>query len=289
MATYNINVPSKALTPIPEAVSRGIDSDLSRLKSQYGSIISEAAKNSNIPEELLTSFVLFLSNGQNNAPWQSADGLIRSGLFSLSNKVGKGVLATELALGRMSEAEKKYLRESGDTNLNNFLSDTKAPTWGIDEHWKSAFNTGVVRLSDKSSPINWQNPKIAIQTGAIWIGQVWDKIAEQSSKPLDKVIVTIFLPYGLTAQAGSQKFMFSNPFFMGSSFVQNRRWDVDYADTNEATGKFWLPNVSSSGDTTKGFSQKNTSNIINPKGGDVRSVIYKIMAKNGSLDRLVNK
>lgn len=289
MATFNINVPSRALTPINPTTSQSINSDLSKLKTQYGSIISEAAKNSNIPEELLYSFVLFLSNGQNNAPFTSADGLNRSGLFSLSNKVGKGILANEVGMKRLSEAERKYLRESGDLNLTNFLADKKESTWGLDEYAPSAFNTGVTRLSDTAKPINWQNPRIAIQTGAIWIGQVWDKIAEQSNKPLDKVIVTIFLPYGLTSQAGTQRTQFGNPFFMGSSFVQNRSWNVDYSDTNEVTGKFWLPATTGFGDTTKGFSQKNTANIINPKGGDVRSVIYKIMAKNGSLDQLVNK
>ena len=301
MATFNINVPSRTLAPVPAAESSAIARALSPIKSNYDDIITDAAKNSNIPKELLYSFILFLSNGQNNAPWKSADGQIRSGLFSLSNTVGKTILSTELTKGRMSEAEKNYLRSANDGNLNTFIADKDKvdpiTRSSVNKHWSSNYYPTTGELSDTGFPINWQNPKIAIQTGAIWIGQAWDYVSQFTNKPLDKVILMIFLPWGLDVQDGKWKITSAydmkrrtgeNLPVVGSPFVQ-RMMKTDLTDPKQTTGSRWLPNITASGDVTKGYSQKNTTNIINPKGGDIRTVLSNIMGANGSLDLLVNK
>jgi hypothetical protein len=299
MAVFNISVPSRSLAPVPAAESSAIARGLSPIKSNYDDIITEAAKNSNIPKELLYSFILFLSNGQNNAPWQSADGQVRSGLFSLSNLVGKHVLASELYRNRMSEAEKNYLRSAKDENLNTFIADkdkvTVTDRSNVNKHWSANYYPTTGELSDRTIPINWQNPKIAIQTGAIWIGQSWDYVSQFTSKPLDKVILMTFLPWGLNVQDGKWSIKSAYDIkrsgelpTVGSPFVK-RMMNTDLTNPKETTGIKWLPNITKSGDTTKGFSQKNTTNIINPKGGDIRTVLSNIMGANGSLDLLVNK
>ncbi len=283
MADFQINIPNKNLVENSIGERNELATTINSMKSKYSNIVNEVAANSNIPAELIYSFMAALSNGKNNKPFMTGDRLIRSGLFSLSNKVGKGILATEKANGRMNAAETAFLQGAGDATLSHFLDDDKLPTDTLNKHWKSAAGTGVDRISDNTNPVDWTNPKIAIQTGAIWIGQVWDKFSEQTKSPLDKVIVTILLPYGLYWQAGQRTTIFGSGWLMGSSIAKRNDWNTDYT-THGQKGGVWLANDNRAITVYGAAHQRNSSHIINPKGGFVGDSIKNIMGKNGLLD-----
>lgn len=310
MATFDIKVPNKNFTELQTYIGNELATGVNGLKAKYGTIVDEVAANSNIPAALLYSFMMVLSNGKNNSAWVSSDTHTRSGLFSLSDKVGKEVLARERAKGRMNDAELAFLRGAGDANLNIFLGDEKpSGSQNANKWWKSAASVGINRISKTSQviPINWTNPKIAIQTGAIWIGQVWDEISQYDKRtPLDKVIITITMPYGSQIQAGTKKFYINattGGYMSGSQIVKHRPFNTDYTTgTTEKKGNkifrtpsVWLPAGTGYEDKSwesghiMGSSlpvQKGSSAIINPRGGSVGWAMNLIMAKGGLLEKM---
>jgi hypothetical protein len=311
MANFNIKVPEKNYSALANFIQSNAQTKLAALKTSYGTIVDEVAANSNVPAELLYSFMMILSNGVNEPAFQSADGQIRSGLFSLSNKVGKEVLTRELAKGRMNAAEKEFLNNAGDANLKLFIGDDYPP--GVksgNKFWKnakSAFPTSISATS-KQNPINWMNAKVAIQVGALWIGQVWDEISQYTKKPLDKVIITIAMPYGSYIQKGTNNFIYERTGYMsGSSIITHRPYNTDYTTTTQKSTKsgtkeikntVWLGGGSGIEDKTweqghimggnpvTRVHPKGGQDIVNPRGGNVHWAMKIVMAPGGVLDRL---
>ena len=272
MATFNLRVPNKNLPGVGQQNYATIKTKLTGLKDTIGSIVKECSAMSNIPEELIYSFVVGLSNGLNNTAYQTRDlnpalpttfePLVRSGYFALSNKIAKIVLCHEMVGGdkrRMSTAELSYLRNA-DPVLASYLSDDKGRK-GFNEHWSSDWNAGVDKISDKINPINLLNPKISIAIGTMWIGQLWDKFSAQTSNPIDKVIISIFLPYQGKALTWNG----------ANNWVQTRDWNADYTlPKNKAK----LPGPEN---------KMASSNIINPNGGFVGESLNVILGEGGTL------
>jgi len=309
MANYSIKVPEKNYTQLASYIQAPVKTKLESLKANYGTIVDEVAANSNVPAELLYSFMMILSNGVNEQPFQSADKHIRSGLFSLSNKVGKEVLTREMAKGRMNAAEKEFLNNAGDANLKLYIGDDYPP--GVksgNKFWKNAKSgfPNAISATSKQNPINWMNSKVAIQVGALWIGQVWDKISEQTRNPLDKVIITIAMPYGSYVQKGTQNFMYGSSFMSGSSIIEHRPYNTVYTSSTSKTvgGKIikkpvlWLTSAAGMQDKTweqghimganptNRVHPKGGSEIINARGGNVHWAMKIVMAPGGVLDKL---
>ena len=272
MATFNLKVPNKNLPGVGQQNYSTIKTKLTGLKDTIGSIVKECSAMSNIPEELIYSFIVGLSNGVNNTAYQTRDlnpalpttyePLVRSGYFALSNKIAKIVLCHEMVGGekrRMSTAELSYLRNA-DPVLASYLSDDKGRK-GFNEHWSSDWNAGVDKISDKINPINLLNPKVSIAIGTMWIGQLWDKFSAQTSNPLDKVIISIFLPYKGKAQTWNG----------ANNWVQLKDWNADYTlPKNKDT----LP---------KPENKMSSGNIINPNGGWVGDSLNVILGEGGTL------
>jgi hypothetical protein len=109
MAKYELNVPNLNITNQFGEYSPEVASDfkkkLDNLNKQYGGIIYNSAVNSFVPSELIKAMIIALSNGENNKVYKSVDNQNRSGLFSLSNKTAKQILARERALNRMTLRE----------------------------------------------------------------------------------------------------------------------------------------------------------------------------------------
>ena len=310
MANFNITVPDKNFSALHETSIAPMVKALNDLKSKYSTVVDEVSTNSNVPSQLIYAMILVLSNGQNNTTFVSSDEHTRSGLFSLSNKVGKEILARERLNGRMNQAELDFLRGAGDENLKTYLGDEKPSGAPSGERWYKNASSGINRISRTSQvlPINWNNSKIAIQTGAIWIGQIWDKIAEQSKKPLDKVIITMTMPYGSQIQVGTEKFYIkkdSGGFLSGSAVVKHRPYNTDYTNSTKKKTlkgrildipKVWLPgggvedrswedgHFMGSGGGNVHF--KGSAEINNPRGGSAVHAMKLIMAKGGILDQL---
>lgn len=311
MAQFNINVPDNNFNEIQSYIQTPLVNKINSLKSDVGTIVSTVSDNSNVPEQLIYTMMILLSNGKNNAEYEANDAHMRSGLFSLSNKVGKEILARERGKGRMNEAELSFLRSAGDANLNTFIADEKpAGVQSVNRFWKTAAGTGLNRISRTSQqePINWTNAKIAIQTGAIWIGQVWDELsANGSKKPLDKVIITMLMPYGSQIQNKKLSMGYrqanSMGYMSGSRIVQHRPYNTDYTATTKQklkdkiirTPKVWIPSAGGTEDKVweqgevMGSSLKPTlfsGEIINPRGGSVQNAFQLALAKGGLLDKL---
>jgi hypothetical protein len=236
MANFNIKVPNTNFSEIQTWIQQPLVNKINSLKNSVGNIVTTVSENSNVPEQLIYTMMILLSNGDNNAEYEATDAHMRSGLFSLSNKVGKEILARERGKGRMNDAELAFLRSAGDANLNTFIADEKpAGVQSVNRWWKTAAGTGLNRISRTSQqePINWTNAKIAIQTGAIWIGQIWDELsANGAKKPLDKVIITMLMPYGSQIQNESISLGYrqanSMGYMSGSRIVKHRAYNTDY-------------------------------------------------------------
>lgn len=310
MAQFNINVPNNNFNEIQSYIQTPLVNKINSLKSDVGTIVSTVADNSNVPEQLIYTMMILLSNGKNNAEYEATDAHIRSGLFSLSNKVGKEILARERLKGRMNDAELAFLLGAGDSNLKIWLGDNK-PTGGQSaESWYKYASAGINRISrtSKVKPIAWTNPKIAIQTGAIWIGQIWDELsANGGKKPLDKVIITMLMPYG--SQIINKKLSLgyrqanSMGYMSGSRIVEHRPYNTDYTATTTQrlkdkiirTPKVWIPSAGGTEDKAwekgevMGSSIKPTlfsGEIINPRGGSIQNALELALAKGGLLDKL---
>ena len=255
---YNIVIPYTDFVAIDGDLKNKVTNSVNTVKINYGSIIDKCAENSNVPKELLYSLVLALSNGKNNTAFRSNDQLIRSGLFSLSQKTAKIILCTEMFYKRLNPAEMNLL-SSNDPAIASYLTAEKG-TKSFNQHWSSDFNIGVDKISDTKYPFNLLNPNVSIQLGAIWLGMVWDAYSKQTTNPLDKVIITMLLPY--------------NGWLAGNSFCKNKSWSIDYTKPQYVKT---LPRPSS---PLRG------DNVINPNGGYVVDSLRSILAKGGIIDDL---
>jgi hypothetical protein len=261
MAQFNINVPNKNLSAIYGDISTENSSVLLKkvnsVKNLYGNIIDEVSTQSNVPKELVIAMIIALSNGTNNNIYRSNDKLYRSGLFSLSNKTAKQILARELGQGRMSQKEIDYLTQA-DPKIGNYISNEKG-TKGFNYHWLSDYNVGLDRVSDTVNSFNLTNPKSSIAIGTIWLGQLWDKYSEQTTDPIDKVIITALLPYN------------DNGWLSGNKYAKTNSWSTDYT-SKENIDKIPKP-----------AKKEAPSNIINPNKGWVVDSLKDILNRNGLL------
>ena len=128
MAQFNLNVPNENIAKqygdFNKEYSDSLNKKIASIKNLYGSIIDEVSKNSKVPKELIISMIIALSDGVNNFTYKSNDKLYRSGLFSLSNKTAKQILAREMAQGRMSQEEIDFLSKA-DPKIASYLSKEK--------------------------------------------------------------------------------------------------------------------------------------------------------------------
>jgi hypothetical protein len=265
MAQFNLAVPNSNIINrfgefTDEMSDKLFSKKIASINNQYGDIINQVSENSNVPKELIVSMIIALSNGENNNIFRSVDKLNRSGLFSLSNKTAKQILAREMAQGRMSQKEIDFLA-SGEPKIASYLSNDKGKK-SFNYHWSADSNLGLDRISDTINSFNLKNPKVSIGIGAIWLGQLWDKFSEQTKNPIDKVIVTALLPYD------------DSGWLSGSSFVKNKSWDIDYTSP-EYIGKLPAPAFKTA-----------PSNVINPNKGWVGEALRDILNKNGILYNL---
>lgn len=270
MAEYTFSVPNDNLDKSFGTLEASkIKPTLDLIRSKYGAIIDKAATNSGVPSELLTSLIFALSNGQNNSPYKSVDGLIRQGLMSFSNKTAKIILAREKATDRLNKAEEEFLTTS-DPAIASYLGEKGKK--GINQHWSTDFKTGEAHISDKLYPFNLANPNVSIQLGAIWLAMLWNEIGKQTKNPVDKVILTMALPYGNYAQNGS--FLPGGGYLAGNGFIRQRPYTTDYTQPKVVD---LVP---------KPTSKTSTSSIINPNGGWAVDALRTILGRNGAIDLL---
>ncbi len=260
MAQYKLNVPNVNISNQFGEYSPEMASDfkkkLEKLDKQYGNVIYNSAVNSFVPSELIKAMIIALSNGENNKVYTSADNLNRSGLFSLSNRTAKQILARERALNRMSAKELDVLTKA-NPKVGVYLSNDKGvnlPNY----NYLTDYKRGLEKISDTENSWDLTNPQLSIPIGTIWLGQLWDKFSE-TFNPIDKVIITAMLPNN------------DKGWLSGNEFVKPRPFATDYTKKENL-------------DTLPKPSDKNDNkNIINPDGGWVGESLKKILNRNGLL------
>mgnify|MGYP002631306384 CR=1 FL=1 len=114
MATLKLNIPSINLESPPSWGSReSIKKMLGNIWRDYSVYIKEASKNSNIPPNVITSFIAVESGGIQDA---GGKGHITQGLMQWNRDYAQSQLKDELAQGRMSDGEKNILKKYGVMN-----------------------------------------------------------------------------------------------------------------------------------------------------------------------------
>jgi len=147
MATYTLNIPSQNLfadagmgnkASVVAMLKKGLD--------KYGSYFQFASENSKLPVEMLVAFSAVESGVGSNI---GAQGHITRGIMQWNRDYAKTQLENELALGRMTPAEKSKLASFGIT-------------------FNSAGKTRVITEADQIKP------ELNILIGSIILGQLAD-------------------------------------------------------------------------------------------------------------------
>lgn len=113
MATNRLNIPAFGLSAPTSWGSRdAVKKQLQNIWNNFKDSILFAERNSNIPKEVLVSFIAVESGGN---PKAGASGHVTQGLMQWNRNYAKAQLEKELATGRMSSEELKKLKDYGIT------------------------------------------------------------------------------------------------------------------------------------------------------------------------------
>lgn len=162
MASYNVSVPIGGLaSPTTWGNRAQIKTMLMKIWSNYGTFITNASINSNIPKSILVSFIAVESGG---IPDAGGAGHITQGLMQWNRTYAKKQLEDELAKGRMTEGEKSVLKKYG--------------VMGADGSIREVTNADQLK------------PELNITIGSIILGQLIDQpwATDERGLHLDRVI-----------------------------------------------------------------------------------------------------
>ena len=151
-----------------------VKSELDKIKAQYGTIIANIAKITNVPEDLLVSFIFIESKGNAKAKLVKAIGLMQ-----VQPQAANDIIWYENSKKRLGDAEKAILRKYLGTRLDCILSMRY-----MSDKRTCNKNTG---LSVTESDL--YNPEFNILVGAIFLGILMDAHTENGKIRLDKVVV----------------------------------------------------------------------------------------------------
>lgn len=149
-------------------VSQNI-SAINNIKNRYGSFVRQAAAMSNVPEELIYSFIFIESSGNQDA--KSPSGAI--GLMQIAPVSATDIIFMEKKEGRINEQEKTVLRSLlGEEKLNQIL--------------KMSFMGQRIVITEA----DLYNPQLNILIGSIYLGLLIDRFTTiNNTIRLDKVAV----------------------------------------------------------------------------------------------------
>lgn len=171
MGNLNVNIPSINTSFYNEsAASMNKKKIIDVIRPKYGSIINNISNVTNVPSEIIESFMFIESGGNEKAETPYAIGLMQVGKSAASDTIVK-----EKGAGRLRNEEaailKKYL---------------PASTWkeieGVKPKQKSLGKTFVTRDM-------LLKPEFNILVGSMLIGQLMDEFSVGDKPRLDKVVV----------------------------------------------------------------------------------------------------
>jgi len=163
MAEVKLNYPASGLTaPTSWGSKEAIKKMMEKIYKDYGTYIDFVAKESNLPKEMIASFIAVESGGNAKA---GASGHITQGLMQWNRTYAKSMLEREKSQGRMTKAEEDKLASFG------IKFDSKGKTRAI---------TNADQLK----------PELNILIGTMLLGQLVDTDwgTEDGEIKLDRVI-----------------------------------------------------------------------------------------------------
>jgi hypothetical protein len=302
MANYNISVPANVDATGLSLITNNLSVLQSSLKSKYGSIVSECSKNSNVPEALIYSMIIAVSNGENNSSFLTNDyttapllytPLTRMGLFSLSNRTARVALLYEINNQRMNDAERAYLNKYGNEWVKLYIqkerpSDSKL---GVNKWWQSGKAVNVRSINDslclKNFAFNLNSPEVSIAIGTSIIGQAWDYYGKINNDPLGSVISSILFPFDNNYDGVGNSYPFNKTILQE---IMNK-FKIYKFDNADALAKLPRPDGKIENNRKVGFGI-----VINPKANNPRiandgyvvSYLSSVIGKGGILQNLVN-
>jgi hypothetical protein len=190
MGVYTLNVPNKNLTSPSNWGSRAsIVNMMNKIITNYGSFIKFNSENSNIPIEVIASFIAVESGGNASA---GTSGHVTQGLMQWNRNFAQNTLEAENRMKRLTPAEKDKLASFG------IKFDTNGKTRAIT-------NTDQLK------------PELNILIGTILLGQMADSyydggkktnvwaVDENNDLRLDRIIAVYNAgAYGSTGKMGRQ-------------------------------------------------------------------------------------
>jgi soluble lytic murein transglycosylase-like protein len=111
MAQVKLIFPASGLvSPSSWGSKESIKKMMEKIYNDYGTYIDFVAKESNLPKEMIASFIAVESGGN---PKAGSSGHVTQGLMQWNRTYAKSQLEKELKEGRMTEGEKKKLSDYG--------------------------------------------------------------------------------------------------------------------------------------------------------------------------------
>lgn len=140
------------------------------IRSKYGSLISNISKITNVPSELIESFIYIESSGNEKAETPYAVGLMQIAPSTASDAIIK-----EKSFGRLTKQEADILKRYIPKDTWQIIENVKPKQ-------KSIGKTFITREM-------LFNPEFNILVGTIILGQLLDEFTEDGIIRLDKLVV----------------------------------------------------------------------------------------------------
>jgi len=151
-----------------------VNASLQAIKTKYGTIITKISNLTNVPEELLVSFIFVESNGNEKAKSGASIGLMQ-----ISSQTASDIIFFENKQGRLSQEEKDL--------ITKYIGKTK-----LECIFKMKFfseKTKCNSYTGKSiSDTNLYNPEFNIFCGALFLGILLDDHTINGDIRLDQII-----------------------------------------------------------------------------------------------------
>ncbi len=195
----DISIPAIQKLGYPTNQRGNILSKLNEIERNFGSIITIVSDVTNVPREIIKSFIFIESNGNQNAESfickKVHDAQCPVGLMQINPETATNVIYNENRNGRLSGAEKDLLYQwVGKIKTDCILS------MKYDNQKKSCNNNTGISFTKSEL----KNPKINIFICSILIGQYIDKYTTNDKKiRFDKVIIAYNKSSRTADKAGS--------------------------------------------------------------------------------------
>ena len=169
MATLNIKIPaiSDSFYTAPQVPQ--VKDSIEGIQGKYGSVVNNIAKISNIPSDLLYSFIFIESAGNATAVNKGSGA---TGLMQIAPKSATEIIYKEIKLGRLSHEEEAILiKYIGADKLKKIRK------------MKQGANEFYITQSDLLKP------ELNVLVGAIFLGILLDEESKAGGARLDKVVI----------------------------------------------------------------------------------------------------